>query len=143
MKIVVAALLLLGLSGCSMHQQKEKSSSVRHMIKSEKLREMMRELDMVVYERQKSEIDRDSLRQRYVLSLAQTLRNLSEELGKLKEHKEPSDLDVYKKHAALLQENAQQLDSVAHSYKFELLPQALQEVRNTCGSCHQHFGIKH
>jgi len=143
MKIVLAALLLLGLSACSTHQQENKSSSVRHMIKSEQLREMMRELDMVVYERQKSEIDRDSLRKRYVLTLAQTLRKLSSELSKIKQTKQLSDVQVYEKHASLLQENATDLENLAKSYKFELLPQSLQEVRNTCSSCHKHFGVKH
>jgi hypothetical protein len=62
--------------GCAAKEQSSKPA-VKHMIQSEKLRILMRELDLVVYERQKSELERDKMRKRYVLTLADTLKKLS------------------------------------------------------------------
>lgn len=141
MKMFFAFFLLLGLFGCS-SKEASQSTPVRHMIKSEKLHILMRELDMVIYERQKSEIDRDTMRQRYLLTLSDTLKNLSGELDKLVDEKSKEDQAVYKKHALLLKTNANDLEDLAQSYRFEFLSQRLAEVKQTCQSCHQHFGVK-
>jgi cytochrome c556 len=141
MKIFVALFLLFGLFGCS-SKDTTKSTPVRHMIKSDKLHILMRELDMVIYERQKSEIDRDAMRKRYLLTLADTLKNLSGELDKLIDEKNKEDQKVYQKHALLLKANANDLEELAHSYRFELLSQRLDEVKQSCNSCHKHFGVK-
>lgn len=142
MKMFFAFFLLFGLFGCS-SKDTTKSTPVRHMIKSEKLHLLMRELDMVIYERQKSEIDRDAMRKRYLLTLADTLKNLSGELNKLVEEKSAKDQAAYKKHALLLEKNANDLEDLAQRYQFELLSQRLEEVKKSCSSCHQHFGVKH
>lgn len=142
MKMFFAFFLLLGLFGCS-SKDTAKSTPVRHMIKSEKLHLLMRELDMVIYERQKSEIDRDAMRKRYLLTLADTLKNLSGELNKLVDEKSSKDQAVYQKHALLIEKNANDLEDLAQRYQFELLSQRLDEVKQSCNSCHQHFGVKH
>lgn len=142
MKLFLALFLLFGLFGCSL-KNTANSTPVRHMIKSEKLHILMRELDMVIYERQKSEIDRDAMRKRYLLTLSDTLKNLSGELDKLVDEKSKEDQKVYKKHALLLKANANDLEELAMTYQFEMLPQRLSEVKQSCNSCHQHFGVKH
>ena len=141
MRMFLALFTLLALFGCSSKEVHE-STPVRHMIKSEKLHILMRELDMVIYERQKSEIDRDAMRKRYLLTLADTLKNLSGELDKLVDEKSKEDQKVYKKHAFLLKTNANDLEELAQKYQFELLAQRLEEVKHSCNSCHVHFGIK-
>lgn len=141
MRVFLALFLLFGLFGCSF-KDTSKSTPVRHMIKSEKLHILMRELDMVIYERQKSEIDRDAMRKRYLLTLSETLKNLSGELDKLVDEKSQEDQAVYKKHALLLKANANDLEDLAKKYQFELLTQRLEEVKQSCNSCHQHFGVK-
>ena len=142
MKVFLALFLLFGLFGCS-SKDGATGTPVRHMIKSEKLHILMRELDMVIYERQKSEIDRDAMRKRYLLTLADTLKNLSGELNKLVDEKSSKDQAVYQKHALLIEKNANDLEDLAQRYQFELLSQRLDEVKHSCNSCHQHFGVKH
>ena len=138
--MITVMVLFLVLGGCSVKETEQKKDSVRHMIKSEKLHLLMRELDMVVYERQKSELDRDRLRKRYVLNLAQTIKELSSELEKIKTQ---DDAEVYKKHAKLLEQSSNSLRLTAERYEFEMLDQNLQELKNICNSCHKHFRVEH
>jgi hypothetical protein len=139
----ISVFLLVVFSGCSPREQNTKPL-VKHMIQSQKLRLLMRELDLVVYEPQKSELERDEIRKRYALTLADTLKRLSVEVENMSKsdlgsNLAANDFDAYKKHAKLLNKNANELYELAQNYKFELIDKKMQDVKISCDSCHNHF----
>ncbi len=131
------------LSGCSVKEQSAKPA-IKHMIQSQKLRNLMRELDLVVYERQKSELERDKMRKRYVLTLADTLKKLSAEVenmpkGDLGSDLTSDDFDEYKRYAKRLNHDANELYALAQNYEFELLNRKMEDIKISCNSCHKQF----
>ncbi len=131
------------LSGCSVKEQSVKPA-IKHMIQSQKLRNLMRELDLVVYERQKSELERDKMRKRYVLTLADTLKKLSAEVenmpkGDLGSDLTSDDFDEYKRYAKRLNHDANELYLLAKKYEFELLNRKMEDIKISCNSCHKQF----
>lgn len=131
------------LSGCALKEQSAKPA-IKHMIQSQKLRNLMRELDLVVYERQKSELERDKMRKRYVLTLADTLKKLSAEVenmpkGDLGSDLTSDDFDEYKRYAKRLNHDANELYALAQNYEFELLTRKMEDIKISCNSCHKQF----
>jgi cytochrome c556 len=129
--------------GCAAKEQSNKPA-VKHMIQSEKLRILMRELDLVVYERQKSELERDKMRKRYVLTLADTLKKLSAEvenmpMGELGSGLTSDDFYEYKGYAKSLNQDANELYILAQNYEFELLSKKMEDIKVSCNSCHKQF----
>lgn len=141
--LICCAITLFLFSGCALKEQSDKPA-LKHMIQSEKLRLLMRELDLVVYERQKSELERDKMRKRYVLTLADTLKKLSAEVenmpkGDLGSDLTPSDFDDYKRYAKSLNQDANELYALAQNYEFELLTRKMEDIKISCNSCHKQF----
>jgi len=135
--------LLFLLSGC-VNKEHDNSRAVEHMIQSQKLRLLMRELDMVVYERQKSELDRDKMRKRYMLSLGETLKKLSADVESMPESDlglklRQEDVLEYKKYAKRLTQKADEIYNLAQKYEFEELNQKLEDVKVSCNACHKQF----
>lgn len=62
-KVLFINILFLLLSGCAI-KQTELNEIEKHTINSSELKVLMRELDMVVYDRYKSELERDDTRRR-------------------------------------------------------------------------------
>lgn len=142
-KTLFPLMLLLLFGGCA-QTQKELAPSVRHMIKSEKLKITMKKIDNVIYERHMSELDRDRIRGRYVLSLAENLRNLSEELILIEaSDTKANETDAYRTYARLIDAEADALESLASKKRFEYLPARVEKVKNICNSCHTHFRVEH
>lgn len=138
--LIVLFFLLNGCAG----KEHESSTALKHMIQSEKLRLLMRELDMVVYERQKSELDRDRMRKRYMLSMGETLKNLSAEVKNISERDlgaklTQDDIVEYKKYANNLSINADEIYEIAQKYEFEKLNQKLEDIKVSCNACHKKF----
>ncbi|TKI70320.1 hypothetical protein FCU45_03285 [Sulfurimonas crateris] len=141
--MICCAIALFLFSGCSLKEQSSKPA-LKHMIQSEKLRILMRELDLVVYERQKSELERDKMRKRYVFTLADTLKKLSAEIenmpkGDLGSDLTPGDFDDYKRYAKNLNQDANELYLLAQNYEFELLTKKMEDIKTSCNSCHKQF----
>jgi len=142
MKKIVFILSLLTLFGCT-QPQKTVNPSLRHMVKSDKLQLVMSKIDNVIYERQLSELDRDRRRGRHVSSLAETLRDLSRELELIESLDSSSDdSEIYKRYADLIHDEADVLDSLAQQQAYENLPDALENIKNICNSCHIHYGVE-
>ncbi|WP_295084946.1 hypothetical protein [Sulfurimonas sp.] len=136
-------ILIFVSSGC-VSKEHDNKKALKHMIQSEKLRLLMRELDMVVYERQKSELDRDKMRKRYMLSLGDTLKHLSAEIENMSESDlglklTQEDIQEYKRYAKNLSLDADEIYDLAHKYEFELLNKKLEDVKVSCNACHKQF----
>lgn len=142
MKKTLVILFSLILFGCSA-PQKSLDPSVRHMVKSDKLRVIMSRIDNVIYERQQSELDRDRMRGRYVRSLAQTLRDLSHELELIESLDDANNESrLYKSYGELMYQEARDLEYLAQQQAYENLPQSVENIKNICNSCHAQFGVE-
>ena len=111
------------------------------MIESEELRLLMRELNMVVYDRQKSELDRDDTRRRYALNLADVVKELAVKI----EHIAPDepgqeltakDRELYTRYAQELYKNGEEIHKVAQKYEMEKLESSMTKMQQTCDRCH-------
>ena len=116
----------------------------KHKIESEELRLLMRELNMVVYDRQKSELDRDDIRRRYALNLADVVKELAykiehipqDGLGKNLTQK---DRELYAHYAHKLYKNSEEIYDVAQKYELEKLDNKIDNMQRTCDGCHALF----
>ncbi len=137
---------LLVLSACvsksvSSSNEMAQTSKKEHKIESEELRVLMRELNMVVYDRQKSELDRDDLRRRYALNLADVVKELAYKVEHIPQNelgKELTDHDqaIYVRYAHELYLNGEEIDRVAQKYELEKLDGAIAKTQQTCDRCH-------
>ncbi|MBU0721093.1 cytochrome c [bacterium] len=128
MKILFFSIVFVCFTGCtSVYVQ---SNSDAHVQESEKLRLLMRELDLVVYDRFKSELERDDMRRRYAMILAETIKELSK---KIEDKNNPKTFQKYSKQ---LYQNAQELYKIADRYELENLQTKIDAITRTCNSCH-------
>ncbi len=143
-KILFLTLILLF---CSCSSKKEPSNSVEeHMILSNELSVLMSEIDMVIYNRFKSELQRDNIRRRYALSLVDEINELASSLKvtspvQLKLDETEENIEIFNSFANRLNENAQEISKIAKNYELEKLPSSLEKVKITCNSCHNHFDV--
>ena len=141
-RILLLSLLFL-LGGC-VSKESSLTSAKEHMIESDKLKELMREMDMVVYDRLKSELQRDNIRRRYALTLVDEIKKLAFHVEEV-DHYELSidtangDMKLFKSYAKELYKNAQEIRDIAQNYELEKLPTSLKNIEKTCNSCHIHF----
>mgnify|MGYP000105894008 CR=1 FL=1 len=115
-----------------------------HKIKSEELRLLMRELNMVVYDRQKSELDRDDIRRRYALNLSDVVKELSYKIEHipqdgLGENLTQKDRELYAHYANRLYKNGEEIYDVAQKYELEKLDNKIENMQRTCDGCHALF----
>ncbi|MDA3947407.1 MAG: hypothetical protein PF439_12080 [Helicobacteraceae bacterium] len=139
-------LSMLVLSACvsksvSSSNETEQLSKKEHKIESEELRILMRELSMVVYDRQKSELDRDDLRRRYALNLADVVKELAYKVEHIPQNelgKALTDQDkaIYERYAHELYLNGEEIGRVAQKYEMEKLDGAIAKTQQSCDRCH-------
>lgn len=143
-KIIFLSMSMFILNGC-IPQEPSPLADVRvHMIESQKLSLLVREIDLVVYERLKSELERDNMRRRYALRLAEVLKDLSYRIENVSDNElvtivNKKDIKVYREYASKLYINSEEIHSVAQNYEFEKLPSKLDEMEANCNACHSHF----
>ena len=143
MKTLLLTLFILLFASCSFKHDAFNDAK-EHMMESEELRVLMHELDMVIYDRFKSELDRDNSRSRYASTLAQTLKNLAIKLENVEreefaEKLKKNDSITYKRYVKELYQNSEEIQGIANSYEFERLQTSLDKVERTCNGCHQSF----
>lgn len=128
------ALLLLIVLGCSGAHQPQ---STLHMQKSQDLKRIMLELDLVVYEQLKSELERDKVRKRVALNLASTLAKLSKELevsphANIKSEKKEKYLEYIQR----LRSCSEDISLYASRYEFARVKKRLEHLERLCNDCH-------
>ncbi len=112
-----------------------------HKIESEELRLLMQELNMVVYDRQKSELDRDDIRRRYALNLADVVKGFAKKIelipaDKLGNELTAEDREMYLYYAQALYKNGEAINAVAQNYEMEKLDSTIVKMQQTCNRCH-------
>lgn len=146
-KVLLWVMVMLAFGGCTSNEQPAAAAGegrAEHRIESDELRLLMRELNMVVYERQKSELERDDVRRRYALSLAAIVKELSGKIadvpadelgGKLTE----KAYSRYENYAQQLNRDGDGIETVARNYELEKLEKKIMKMERTCDSCHALF----
>ena len=120
--------LLFLLFGCSVNDVSI-SSAREHMLESQRLNDLIHEIEMVMYEKSKSELQRDDTRRRYILELSDELEKLSRHIKK----------DSYSEYSHMLKKSSQELREIAKNYELENLPSVLNKAQNICSSCHNTY----
>ncbi len=135
---VLSACVSKSSSSANMNSLKDDKE---HKIESEELRLLMLELNMVVYDRQKSELDRDDIRRRYALNLADVVKELAYKIEHipqdgLGENFTQKDRNIYMNYARELYKNGEEINDVAQKYEMEKLESAITKMQQTCNRCH-------
>lgn len=147
MRSVILTLLIL-LTGCSPVTEPEHKTRAEcipaHTDQDATLRRQMQALQMVVYERSRSELERDDLRRRHLLTLSQSVGTLAESLRRsrplpIARGETNASLATYQALVQQLARDAQALERVADAYAFEHLDITLGAMQHTCDTCHETF----
>lgn len=144
LKVSLLAAILFAFSSCAKKPEPTFASTKQHMIESDRLDKLMHELNMVVYNRPKSELEKDELRRRYALRYAKTLKELAQNVENLHYDQHEKELTqddkrLYTSFAKRLYKNAQDIQSVASKYELEKLNIEMKRANATCNSCHLEF----
>jgi len=142
MKILLLISLLL-YSGC-VHKTEVVRQAKAHMIQANELHELMRSIDLVVYDKYKSELQRDNSRRRYALSLAKSIEELAHDIevispDELHVKSTPINKETFQSYASTLYRQSKEIKAIANTYELEKLPQSLEHLHLTCNACHTHF----
>jgi len=140
-KILFLSLLLF--IGCS-SKDASLSKAKEHMIQSNELQTLMHEINMVVYDKFKSELQRDNIRRRYALSLADKIKKLAHSIeiinpNQLGVNVNQNDIKVFRSYAKELNENSKEIYNIAQNYELEKIPSSLENMEKTCTACHNYF----
>jgi soluble cytochrome b562 len=131
--------------GCSTKEKSSDTNVVKeHMIDSHKLRLLMREMNLIVYDRDKSELQRDDDRVRYALKLSDKVKKISQNvilIDKSELHLNSVNDKKFRHYAKELNISADQIEKIAKNYELEKLPSALKQLDNRCNACHTEFGV--
>ena len=146
--MTVAALLCIGaMAGCAVRQEPDLCRSYGEgEIHGTRLQEVMCTLRRAVYEDEhRSELERDDLRRRYALNLAETVATLTEELEDADAMMPgfrfaPDDAAVYAVYVRALKRGGENIRTIAQKYETEKLDPAVARMIRICNRCHARFG---
>lgn len=146
-RVLLLSLLFL-FASCASKESSFRSAkdAKEHMTESNKLNELMHELDMVVYDRFKSELQRDNIRRRYALNIAEKIKKLAFDIKEITPDKlglnaTKENIEIFNIYAKKLYKNSQEIEEIAQKYELEKLPSSLETMERTCNSCHSNFRI--
>ena len=142
-KILLINILFLLFSGCST-KQAQLNGVEKHTINSSELRLLMNELDMVVYDKYKSELERDDTRRRYALRLAENIKNLSQQINTLSKDKLGKEINrddsiVFNNYITELKIKGENIHELALNYELENIDKNIKDIERTCNACHKKF----
>ena len=145
-RVLFLAISLLSFSACvskdtSTSNLTTTGTEKEHKIESEELRLLMQELNMVVYDRQKSELDRDDIRRRHALNLADIVKGFAKKIesmpaDKLGNELTVEDREMYLYYAQELYKDGEVINTVAQNYEMEKLDSTIVKMQQTCNRCH-------
>lgn len=143
-KIILLFVLLAGFSACS--SSSVLSAKKAHKFQSKELKKLMATLNISIADNYKSELEKDDARLRKALRLSDDLKSavlkLNEmEKGSLRDEMSREDLLVYRRNTDTLYKSANEIEEIAKNYEAEKLDPAIERLKQSCLSCHAHFGV--
>ena len=144
--LLVASLAALLLYGCSAPTGPERAPGTiikSHMVQNGELRAMMRELDTVLNDDPKSELERDDARRRYALRAADTIGAIAVKIKRLPEthplFDEKGEEEQFLRYTEALGAEGERLRMLALAYEVEHIAPQMARVERVCNACHTHF----
>ena len=147
-KLLIKSLLLfsilLSFAACVPKVNPSFSATKQHMLESKKLHVLIHEMNTVVYNRVKSELEKDELKRRYALQYAGTIKKVAVNLENLTYNQKgekisEDDKKLYGSFAKRLYKNGEDIQKVASKYRLEELNAQLIKAQMTCNACHSKF----
>lgn len=143
--VVATAALILGCTKEPEVVTQDTATVQQHVYVSNNMKRVMHDMNSVLYERHKSELERDEEKQRYALKLSDKLITISKEIKKYPQNsKQERFNNVQKKEyfmmlADQLKLHGENIRSIASSYNMKALNEEIQSMTQTCNSCHTEF----
>ncbi|MBE0499664.1 MAG: cytochrome c [Campylobacterales bacterium] len=143
-KIFLLLVFLAGFSGCS--SSSVLSAKKGHKFQSKELKKLMTTLNISIADNYKSELEKDDARLRKALRLSDDLKSAVLKLnvmekGSLRDKMSREDLLVYRRNTGTLYKSANEIEEIAKNYEAEKLDPAIERLKQSCLSCHAHFGV--
>jgi len=142
-KLFSIAMILILLSACA-KESKPSTASQKHNDISSELKVIMHELNMVIYDRYDSELDKDNTRRRGAMKLGTSVKDISIQIQKIQIHKDLKKQDpvLFKKYAKELYNRGDTIYNQAYNYELDKLDNSYKNIQKTCKTCHKEFRKK-
>lgn len=137
-KTLSTALVILFLSGCS-QQTSSLTVSQEHTVMSNELKSIMHEMNMIIYNKNHSELDRDNLRRREAMNLGVNIKKLSNKIKDLNLDKNIKKKTQFNNYANELYKKGDTIYTLAYNYEIDKLEASYQNIEKTCTACHNKF----
>ncbi len=143
MRFILIIVLFLGCA----HPQNGEHENLKslHKLRTAKIKRLIHEINEVMYRQNRSEIERDDEKRRYMLRLADQFKHMSSRmLDILNEDAVSSclnDRQTFKQYAWQLRKYATSLHVNADGYRFDAAQKALNQSLNLCAQCHENGKI--
>lgn len=140
----LAALLICGCSAPARPDHAASGPIIKsHLVQNGELRAMMRELDTLLNDEPKSELERDDARRRYALRAADTIGTIAEKIRRLPEthplFDEKGEEAQFLGYTDALGTEGERLRILALAYEVERIESQMARVERVCNACHTHF----
>lgn len=142
-RILFISMLFLLLNGC-VSKQDSLNGVQKHTLKSADLKLLMHEMNMLVYEEDKSVLELDNARRRYALTLATNIQKISSQIKQLptdtfSQNMDKEGLTLFNTYVQNLHQKGEDIYEIAQNYELEKLDNELQNLQRICSSCHSKF----
>jgi len=146
--LILAITVATLFSGCTKEPQVAMQGGAKgqpHIEGSKHIKRVMQDMSSVLYERHKSELERDEQRQRYAYKLSATLMTLSQEIKKYPQEDDHERFNTLEKRgdflslADQLRLHGDNIKSIASTYNMKALNEEIQNMTKTCNRCHAQF----
>lgn len=109
---------------------------------SDHLKQIMRRMDSLVYERNMTELEIDRERLRRARALAAAAAELAMEADAPAQTADDAQRRAFSRHARALASAAARLDEIAAAGDYGALASQMRVVEDQCAACHQRFGVR-
>ncbi|MEA1920995.1 MAG: hypothetical protein U9N52_14245 [Campylobacterota bacterium] len=142
MKPILFLFFLSMILTCSAQETLNQNTlSKEHKTRSEKMQRLMHELDNVMYKQNRSELERDDERRRYLIRLSEKLELMSDKIKKIIQNRSDDDQKVFLAYTDTLGDQGKKIKVLANNYQFEEVEPVIQETLDLCKSCHDGFNV--
>ncbi len=131
-KILPIFFLALLFNACSLKDYSI-NNDTKHTMRSDKLKVLMHNMDMIIYDNGKSELDRDNERRRNALKIGNRIQDISSQIKNL----DSKDEKLFTFYIKELHRKGKELSKLANNYEIEKLEIKIQDIKLTCNACHQ------
>ncbi len=101
----------------------------------------MHELDNVMYKQNRSELERDDERYRYLITLSEKLQDMAPRIQSIIATESLHEQDTIMMYAKALGEKGEEIHIVAENYHFDRTKPLLNETLSLCKQCHDDFNV--